>query len=149
VIALVILLSPLVVVLMLLVVIVRIAYSVLVHLVVWVWWLPRGQDVLFVYSDSPVWHDYIEAEVLPIIRQRAVLLNWSERKRWSFGLAPCVFRHFGGTQEFNPLGVVFHPLKRAQVFRFWQPFRDWKHGREGSLKKMQAEFFRALGLASD
>jgi hypothetical protein len=102
---------------------------------------------LFVYSDSPVWHDYIEAEILPNIRRRAVVLNWSERKRWSLGLARAVFHHFSGTREFNPLAVVFRPLKRAQVFRFWQPFRDWKHGRGERLRQLQANFFRSLGVS--
>jgi hypothetical protein len=71
VIALVIVLSPLIVVLMLFVVMTRAAFSVLLHLIVWVWWLPHGQDVLFVYSDSPVWHDYIEAEILLTDPRRA------------------------------------------------------------------------------
>jgi hypothetical protein len=56
----------------LLFVLARVTASVALHLLVWVFWLPRGQDVLFVYSDSPVWHDYIEAEILPNIRRRAV-----------------------------------------------------------------------------
>ena len=147
VIALVIVLSPLIVVLMLFVVMARVGSSVLLHLIVWVWWLPRGQDILFVYSDSPVWHDYIEAEILPIIQRRAVVLNWSERKKWPLGLARAVFRHFGGTQEFNPLAVVFRPLKRAQVFRFWRPFRAWKHGRVEGLRQVQSDLFRALGVS--
>jgi hypothetical protein len=103
--------------------------------------------VLFVYSDSPIWHDYIETEILPSIRWRAVVLNWSERKSWSLGSARAVFHHFGGTQEFNPLAVVFRPLKPAQVFRFWQPFRDWKHGRRERLIQVQSDFFRALGVS--
>ena len=144
VIALVIVLSPLIVVLLLFIVIAQVTFSAILHLMVWVWWLPRGQDVLFVFSDSPIWLDYIEAEILPRIRRRAIVLNWSERKKWSWGLARAVFGHFGGTQEFNPLAVVFRPLKRAQVFRFWQPFRNWKHGRGERLRQVQSDFFRAL-----
>jgi hypothetical protein len=136
--------SPLIVVVLFVIVIVRVTFSVILHLMVWVWWLPRGQDVLFVYSDSPIWQDYIQVEILPSIRHRAVVLNWSERKKWSLGLARVVFSHFGGTREFNPLAVVFRPLKRSQVFRFWQPFRDWKHGRGERLRQIQADFFRAL-----
>ena len=31
------------------------------HLVIWLCWNASGRDVLFVYSESPVWHAYIEA----------------------------------------------------------------------------------------
>ena len=146
-IALLIVLSPLIVVIVALYVLARVTSGAMLHLMVWTFWLPRGQDVLFVYSDSPVWHDYIEAEILPTIRRRAVVLNWSERKGWPFGLARAVFRHFGGTQEFNPLAVVFRPLRRAAVFRFWEPFRDWKHGRGERLRQLQTDLFRTLGVS--
>ena len=42
----------------------------------------HGRDVLFVYSNSPNWEAYIEENILPRIRDRAVILNWSERKLW-------------------------------------------------------------------
>ena len=118
--------------------------GVLLHLGVWLWWWPQGRDVLFVYSDSPVWSDYIEASILPSIRQRAIIMNWSERRKWPAGLAWAAFRYFGGAREFNPLAVVFRPF--AQVFRFWQPFHAWKHGRGDLLERTEAEFFRSAGL---
>ena len=136
--------SPLILAVVALLLAARLLAGALIHVAVWLWWWPRGRDVLFVYSDSPVWRDYIETNVLPNIRQRAIILNWSERRAWSSGLAGAVFRHFGGTREFCPLAVVFCPF--AQVFRFWQPFRDWKHGRGSLLEQTQAEFFKSVGL---
>jgi hypothetical protein len=68
-------------------------YRITLYLLVWTFWLPRGKDILFVYSDSPIWHDYMASEVLPLMQERAVVLNWSYRKkwpRWSLGVA--VFR---------------------------------------------------------
>jgi hypothetical protein len=35
------------------------------HILIWTFWCLRGRDILFVYSDSPVWHDYIEQRLLP------------------------------------------------------------------------------------
>ena len=96
--------------------------------------LARGRDVLFVYSDSPVWHEYIEQRFLPHLVRRAVVLNWSERNRWNLSLGQVAFRFFGGRREFNPLAVVFRPLRRTRTFRFWTAFRDLKHGRPEALQ---------------
>lgn len=117
--------------------------SVRLHLAVWLQWLPRDKDILFVHSDSPVWRDYIEQHILPVIRERAVILNWSQRStpQWGPSLAIAVFQHFGGAREFNPMGVVFLPFRRAKVFRFHAAFRDYKHGKPEKLLAMERDFF--------
>jgi hypothetical protein len=148
-IALLIISFPLILALVLIVLLLRLATSVCLHAAVWCWWLPRGRQILFVYSESPVWEHHIENEILPFVRSRAVVLNWSQRKHWRFGLAAAAFRHFGGYQEFNPLAVVFQPFRRARVFRFWQPFRDWKHGHGEPLRQMEAELFAVVGVAKN
>jgi hypothetical protein len=120
-------------------------YRITLYLLVWTLWLPTGKDVLFVYSDSPIWHDYMTSEVLPLVQERAVVLNWSERKkwrRWSLGVA--VFRHFGGHRGFNPLVVLFRPFRLARVFRFWSAFKDWKQGDRESLESIRQDLLIAL-----
>ena len=121
-------------------------YSLCLRIAVWSWWCLRGRDILFVYSDSPVWHDYIEQRILPRLGKRAIALNWSQRKRWRFSLKRIAFYHFGGDREFNPLAVVFRPFRRTRTFRFWQPFRDFKHGRPEELQKMEDEFFALIEM---
>ena len=69
------------------------------HVAVWLCWCARGRYVLLVYSDSPVWQEYVERELIA----RLV--------------------------DFNPLAVVFRPLRLARRFRFYQPFREFKHGK--------------------
>lgn len=119
------------------------------HAIIWFWWCPRGRDVLFVYSDSPAWHDYIEERILPQLGGRAVVLNWSHRKSWRrLSVARIAFQHFGGDREFNPLAVVFRPFKRTQSYRFWQPFRDFKRGHPEALAKLEREFFGSIGVES-
>src|SRR5439155_18714445 len=59
------------------------AHRLALYAVVWMLWLPKGKDILLVYSDSPIWHDYMETQVLPLVKERAVILNWSERNKWS------------------------------------------------------------------
>jgi hypothetical protein len=125
-------------------------YSVWVfclHVVIWIWWCARGRDVLFVYSESPLWREYIERQLLPILAQRAVILNWSERSAWSFSLGRAAFRHFGGSREFNPMAVVFRPLRRTRTFRFWKPFRELNRGRPQALEVMEAELLQSVGIS--
>lgn len=65
------------------------------HLALWCCWCARGSYVLFVYFDSPIWHNHVEAHILPRLGERAVALNWSHRGRWPWPswflrlLSPC------------------------------------------------------------
>ena len=95
------------------------AHRIALHVLVGILWLSKGKDLLIVYSDSPIWHEYMATQILPRVQDRAVVLNWSQRStwpRWSFDAH--VFRTFGGRREFNPLVVLFRPFRRARVFRF-------------------------------
>src|SRR5579884_797938 len=101
----------------------------ILYVLVWVLWASKGKDILFVYSDSPIWRDYMQTDVLPLVQDRAIVLNWSQRKSWrKWSLATQAFYAFGGERDFNPLIVLFHPFRRARVLRFWPAFKDWKRG---------------------
>ena len=144
--ALIVLLLPLVIVCAVAAALLFLAWSVCLHIAIWTWWCLRGRDVLFVYSDSPIWREYIETRVLPFLGPRATVLNWSHRKRWSLSLSRMAFYHFGGSRRFNPLAVVFKPFHRTRTFRFWEPFREYKHGRPAALQALQQEFFLSTGI---
>ncbi len=105
-------------------------------------WAPRGRRILFVYSDSPVWGEYIRDRILPRLPPSAVILNWSERSKWRrTSLAVWTFRHYAGAREFNPLGLIVPAFGRARFYRFWRPFRDFKHGKPEALLALEAKFF--------
>ena len=103
----------------------------------------HGRFILFVYSDSPNWKAYIEANILPRIASHAVTLNWSERKEWgrSNPLEAKVFKHWAGEKEFNPMALVFSPGGKVKDVRFWRAFRDFKHGKDGLLKQAERVLF--------
>jgi hypothetical protein len=145
-IALLILLAPLLLLAVVLWFVFFVISSIFLHVAVWSWWCIRGRDILFVYSDSPIWHDYIEQQVLPHLGERAVVLNWSQRTRWRLSLARLVFYHFAGWRAFNPMAVVFRPCRRTRTFRFLEPFKDFKHGRTEALNRMESEFFGLIGV---
>jgi hypothetical protein len=118
-------------------------YELLLCTAIWISWGRRR--VLFVYSESPVWKVYVEAEILPRVRDRAVVLNWSERRSWNqWSLAALAFHRFSGSQAFNPIAVIFRPFRFVRVLRYWKAFKDFKHGNTQPVEKLNAELFEAL-----
>jgi hypothetical protein len=77
--------------------------AALLPMVVWLTWCRHGLYVLVVYSSSPVWQEYFETRVLPALGDRAVVLNWSERKQWKLSLAVALFKFFGGLNSRLPI----------------------------------------------
>jgi hypothetical protein len=112
-------------------------------------WGPSGKDVLLVYSDSPHWQRYVEANWLPQIAARAVVLNWSERARWRdcHPLEAAIFRRWAGDREFNPLAIVLPARGPVKVVRFWRAFRDFKHGKPDALRAAERELAELLGIS--
>ena len=116
--------------------------------VVWLTWCPKRRYAVVVYSNSPVWQEYFEREVIPRLGERAIVLNWSDRKSWPLSLPVILVQVFGGSREFNPMAIVFEPLLWPRRFRFYKAFRSFKHGHPEDVEKLRLEFFRLLdGLA--
>lgn len=112
--------------------------------VVWLTWCPRRRYAIVVYSNSPLWQEYFESHVIPRLGERAVVLNWSERKRWNMTLPVMLFKVFAGSRDFNPIAIVFEPLSWPRRFNFYRAFRAFKHGRPDDVEKLRLEFFRLL-----
>ncbi len=111
-----------------------------------IWLTGKKEFVVFVYSDSPIWKEYIEREILPHIQDRAIILNWSERRIWENSLAVLAFRYFGGYRNFNPIGMVFRPFHLVKTYRFFEAFQEFKHGAPRKVEKMKMEFFETSGV---
>jgi hypothetical protein len=109
-------------------------------------WASQGRFVLFVYSNSPNWKNYIESHVLPPIRDYAIVLNWSERSQWKGRLSWPVqaFRHWGGSKDFNPLAIVYCGPTMIRTIRFFQALRAFKHGDEASLRQAEAQLMELV-----
>lgn len=109
-------------------------------------WKPKNKNILFVYSESPNWQQYIENNIAPEIDKRAVFINWSKRSEWrkKKPLEAKVLFHWGGDSEFNPMAVIFEPNGKVRTIRFLKAFKDYKHGKDGLLKKREAELYGYL-----
>ncbi|HLY62910.1 MAG TPA: hypothetical protein VKV95_19365 [Terriglobia bacterium] len=119
--------------------------KILIYFLIWLWWLPKGMDVLFVSSESPIWKGYMENQILPLVAGRAIVLIWSKRHEWSrFTFKVRVFRAFGRDRDFNPMVLLFKPLRLAKVFRFLPAFKDWKHGHPETLERLRHDLTLAL-----
>ncbi len=106
----------------------------------------EGKHILFVYSESPNWKDYIDENIVPRIKTKAVFLNWSERSEWKKRrpLEAKVLTHWGGDSEFNPMAIVFAPGLRVKTVRFYQAFKDYKHGKSKLLNEKEDELYAYL-----
>lgn len=120
------------------------SWSLILSIAIWITWGIKDRHILFVYSDSPSWLSYIEQEILPRIRETAVILNWSERQQWKNSLAVLAFKFYGGNQNFNPMAIVFRSFRFHKIFRFYEAFKDFKHGKTESLEKIRMDFFKLL-----
>ena len=111
-------------------------------------WNHQNKKVLFIYSESPNWQQYIEENIIPVIKEKTVFLNWSERSEWKNKkpLEAKVFRHWGGDREFNPMAIIFKPKGKIQVIRFHKAFMELKHGKNIMLKEKESELYGCLEL---
>jgi hypothetical protein len=130
---------------LILVILLYLLWGASLYLLIWLTW--RKELVLFVYSNSPTWKEYIETEILPHIRDRAVILNWSHRRTWRSSLPVFAFRHFGGDRNFNPIGMVFRPFQRVKTYRFFEAFKEFKHGDAKRVEELQKSFFETLDIS--
>lgn len=120
------------------------SWSLALSFAIWIVWGLQGRHILFVHSDSPIWSGYIEQEILPYIKVTAVTLNWSERKHWKNSLATLAFKLYGESQNFNPMAIVFRSFRFHKEFRFYEAFKDFKHGKAENLEKIRLDFFKSI-----
>jgi hypothetical protein len=133
-------LLPLIIPLSVIGIVLFVANRLILNALVRLMWLPRGKDILLVYSDSPIWHEYVTNQILPLVQSRAEILNWSERNRWpNWSLAVRLFRSYSGGRDFNPMVILFPPLGKARFFRFLPAFQERKHGNPGPLEQMRQD----------
>jgi hypothetical protein len=119
--------------------------TVALHLALCLAWLPRGRRVLFVYSESPKWKPYLDEHVVPRLPKTAVVLNWSERARWSpFQLGVWLFRMWSGAREYNPVAIVVRPLASPKVYRFFGAFEAQRRGKPEALEAVEKAFLSEI-----
>lgn len=104
-------------------------------------WGRSGKSILFVYSESPNWQDYIENEILPKLTPHAITLNYSKRAEWDRDkpLEAKVWEQWCGSREINPIAILIPNRGNVKTIAFYQAFRDFKHGKDRLLRQKERE----------
>ena len=106
-------------------------------------WGAEGKRILFVYSESPNWQEYIEQNILPRLSPLVISLNYSRRAEWKNKkpLEAKIWEQWGTGPGFNPVAIVLPDRGRVKVVRFYQAFRDFKHGKDRLLRQKEDELY--------
>ena len=105
-----------------------------------------GRDLLIVYSASPHWQGYIEREWLTRWSDRAVVLNRSA-PNWQQQPEAALWKRLAGRIEHTPVVIVIPPRGRPQVIRFYNAFRDYKHGKTAALHARERDVEQAISAS--
>jgi len=106
----------------------------------------KGKCVLFVYSESPNWREYIETKLLPRLEPHSVILNWSKRREWESRMQfeMKLFNQWSGPGEFVPVAIVLPLAGKVKTCRLWQLSRNPKHGKDNVSKEAEQDLFKTV-----
>jgi hypothetical protein len=106
----------------------------------------KGKFILFVYSDSSNWKDYVETKILPHIETHSITLNWSKRREWQprMSFETKLFNHWAGSGEFTPTAIILPLIGKVKVIRLWQPNQYAKSKKGGVSKEAEEALFTAI-----
>ena len=105
----------------------------------------KGKFILFVYSDSSNWKDYVETKVLPRIEAHSIILNWSRRREWEARMSfeTKLFNHWAGSSEFAPTAILLPLTGKVKVIRLWQPSHA-KTGKDKVSKEAEEALYSTM-----
>jgi hypothetical protein len=94
-------------------------------------WERERKDALLIYSDTDHSRDWMQ-RLEPLIGNRAVVLNWTDRKNWDRSALPSqLFEMFGPqgiperfTAHSLPAVLLFRQLRHPERFLFGTHSRD-------------------------
>jgi hypothetical protein len=119
--------------------------KIVVYLLVWVWWLPSGKDVLYVSSDSPIWKEYMEAEIFPLVAKRAVVLSWSDRSKMAKVVFCCSrFPHVWSWTRFQSYGRTVSAFPACNDFSLLTSVQRMEAGNSTSVEQLRRDLMQAL-----
>lgn len=104
---------------------------------------PRDKFILFTYSESENWSEYIEENIIPKISSHAVIINRTKQQNWKeeYALERKALEASAGL-EVNPIALIFRNGFRMRKVALFEAFRDLKHGKDVKIKSQCEEIFK-------
>ena len=101
---------------------------------------PPHKFVLLGYTQSEVWAPFIEHSLLPQLGNAVVAIDRSKEawKRENPREARALM-FWGGRRSYNPIAIVIRKRWRVRVFRFYEAFQQFKHGKPRELDRLVAD----------
>jgi len=59
-----------------------------------------------------------------------------------------LFGAFAGSYDFNPIAIVFRAWRWPERYRFYRPFRAFKHGRPDEVERLLGKLVADLDALS-
>lgn len=106
-------------------------------------WFANGKYVFFLYSDSKKWKTYFEEKLIPKIKQKAVVWNWSTRimDGWQKDILEAkILSAFRPAGYFYPMAIVFLPNGEVKIFQFYTAYVAMIKSGQNEYDKMEKEF---------
>jgi hypothetical protein len=109
----------------------------------------QGKSFLAVYSDSPKWKERFPAEILTILKGKAVVINISADSTWkaSRSIERLAHQHWGGGRhEYIPIVLYFPRMGRVREVRLREAY--FKLVKHGDASELQAQIDELKALAA-
>ena len=108
------------------------------------WWVKHGRlgrRFLVVYSNSPKWAAFFAEEVVPLLAEKAVVVDITNDPTWksSCSLERQAHLHWGGRLEHTPIVIHFRHASRAETVRFFKAFQLLQRGDSSQLNSQLAK----------
>lgn len=108
------------------------------------WWRKHGRvgrRFLVVYSNSPKWAAFFTEEVVPLLADKAVVVNITKDPAWkaSRSLERQAHLHWGGRLEHTPIVIHFCHSWHAETVRFFEAFQLLQRGDSSELNAQLAK----------
>lgn len=106
-------------------------------------WFPKGKHIFFLYSDSKKWKNYFEKGLVPKIKDKAAVWNWSTRQKdgWNGDIMEAkILSLFRPVGCFHPMAIVFMPSGKIKTFQFYTPYVNMLKSGKDDYKKLEKEF---------
>lgn len=109
-------------------------------------WKGKGARGIVIYSDSPVWKEYIENRWLAAAGDQLEAVNISRHHHWRPSLAGLLFEAHVAARKRPSLPAALILSERPILLDFHGSFLDHEAGDDEQLKKGEQRLARELGV---